>query len=303
MGIVSYIKEEIRVVRERDPAIKSNMEVLLYPSFRVILRYRVAHKLYLKKHYFWARWISQRAARKTGIEIHPGAKIGRGLFIDHGSGVIIGETTVIGDNVTLYQGVTLGGTGKEQGKRHPTLEDNVMVSAGAKILGSFTIGENSKIGAGSVVLEEVPPNCTVVGVPGRIVKMDNKKVPRSDMDQIHLPDPVLSDIKRLQEENLRFYLEDGRVEVSNNRAENSIRPFCVGRRNWLFSNSIKGAEASASIYSLIETAKANQLKPYDYFEYLLTILTEIDINDDKELEKIMPWSKTLPENVYLTKKS
>ena len=132
MGIVSYIKEEIRVVRERDPAIKSNMEVLLYPSFCVILRYRVAHKLYLKKHYFWARWISQRAARKTGIEIHPGAKIGRGLFIDHGSGVIIGETTVIGDNVTLYQGVTLGGTGKEQGKRHPTLEDNVMVSAGAK---------------------------------------------------------------------------------------------------------------------------------------------------------------------------
>ena len=207
MGIVSYIKEEIRVVRERDPAIKSNMEVLLYPSFRVILRYRVAHKLYLKKHYFWARWISQRAARKTGIEIHPGAKIGRGLFIDHGSGVIIGETTVIGDNVTLYQGVTLGGTGKEQGKRHPTLEDNVMVSAGAKILGSFTIGENSKIGAGSVVLEEVPPNCTVVGVPGRIVKMDNKKVPRSDMDQIHLPDPVLSDIKRLQEENLRLHKE------------------------------------------------------------------------------------------------
>ena len=137
MGIISYIKEEIQVVRERDPAIKSNMEVLLYPSFRVILRYRMAHKLYLKKHYFLARWISQRAARKTGIEIHPGATIGRGLFIDHGSGVIIGETTVIGDNVTLYQGVTLGGTGKEQGKRHPTLEDNVMVSAGAKILGSF----------------------------------------------------------------------------------------------------------------------------------------------------------------------
>ena len=212
MGIVSYIKEEIRVVRERDPAIKSNMEVLLYPSFRVILRYRVAHKLYLKKHYFWARWISQRAARKTGIEIHPGAKIGRGLFIDHGSGVIIGETTVIGDNVTLYQGVTLGGTGKEQGKRHPTLEDNVMVSAGAKILGSFTIGENSKIGAGSVVLEEVPPNCTVVGVPGRIVKMDNKKVPRSDMDQIHLPDPVLNDIQELQKENKALREQVERLE-------------------------------------------------------------------------------------------
>ena len=183
MSILSYVKDEIQVIRERDPAIKSNMEVFLYPSFKVILNYRIAHKLYLKKHFFWARWISQRAARKTGIEIHPGATIGKGLFIDHGSGVIIGETTIIGDNVTLYQGVTLGGTGKEQGKRHPTLKDNVMVSAGAKVIGSFTIGENSKIGAGSVVLEEVPPNCTVVGVPGRIVKMDNKKVPRSDMDQ------------------------------------------------------------------------------------------------------------------------
>ena len=128
MGILSYIKEEIQVIRERDPAIKSNMEVFLYPSFRVILRYRLAHKLYLRGHYFWARWISQRGARKTGIEIHPGATIGRGLFIDHGSGVIIGETTVIGNNVTQYQGVTLGGTGKEKGKRHPTLEDNVMVS-------------------------------------------------------------------------------------------------------------------------------------------------------------------------------
>ena len=207
MGIISYIKEEIQVIRERDPAIKSNMEVFLYPSFRVILRYRLAHKLYLKGHYFWARWISQRGARKTGIEIHPGATIGKGLFIDHGSGVIIGETTVIGDNVTLYQGVTLGGTGKEQGKRHPTLEDNVMVSAGAKILGSFTIGENSKIGAGSVVLEEVPPNCTVVGVPGRIVRMDNKKVPRLDMDQVHLPDPVLNDIRKLQDENIRLHNE------------------------------------------------------------------------------------------------
>ena len=205
MGIISYIQEEIQVVRERDPAIKSNLEVFLYPSFRVILRYRLAHKLYLKKHYFLARWISKRAARKTGIEIHPGATIGKGLFIDHGSGVIIGETTVIGDNVTLYQGVTLGGTGKEHGKRHPTLEDNVMVSAGAKILGSFTIGENSKIGAGSVVLEEVPPNCTVVGVPGRIVRMDNKKIPRSDLDQIHLPDPVLNDIKKLQQENIRLH--------------------------------------------------------------------------------------------------
>ena len=201
MGVVSYVKEEIQVIRERDPAIKSNMEVFLYPSFKAILHYRVAHKLYKKGHYVMARWISQRAVRKTGIEIHPGATIGKGLFIDHGSGVIIGETAELGDNITLYQGVTLGGTGKEQGKRHPTLKDNVMVSAGAKVIGSFTIGENSKIGAGSVVLEEVPPNCTVVGVPGRIVKMDNKKVPRSDMDQIHLPDPVQEDIKVLQQEN------------------------------------------------------------------------------------------------------
>ena len=204
MGLISYVKEEIQVVKERDPAIKSDFEVLLYPSFKVILSYRLAHKLYLKKHYFWARWISQRAVRKTGIEIHPGATIGKGLFIDHGSGVIIGETAILGDNVTLYQGVTLGGTGKEQGKRHPTLKDNVMVSAGAKILGSFTIGENSKIGAGSVVLEEVPPNCTVVGVPGRIVRRDDKKVPREDLDQTHLPDPVLNDIKELQIANFQL---------------------------------------------------------------------------------------------------
>lgn len=204
MGMISYVREEIAVIRERDPAIKTNMEVFLYSSFKAILHYRVAHKLYLRKHYFLARWVSQRAARKTGIEIHPGATIGKGLFIDHGSGVIIGETAELGDNITLYQGVTLGGTGKEQGKRHPTLRDNVMVSAGAKVLGSFTIGENSKIGAGSVVLQEVPPNCTVVGVPGRIVKMDGQKMPRTDMDQIHLPDPVSMDIHELQQVNLRL---------------------------------------------------------------------------------------------------
>lgn len=212
MGMISYIREEIQVIRERDPAIKSNLEVFLYPSFKAILRYRVAHKLYLRKHYFLARWISQRAVRKTGIEIHPGAKIGKGLFIDHGSGVIIGETAELGDNVTLYQGVTLGGTGKEQGKRHPTLKDNVMVSAGAKVLGSFTIGENSKIGAGSVVLKEVPANCTVVGVPGRIVKKDDVRMPRSDMDQIHLPDPISNDILELQKDNLRMQKEIEELE-------------------------------------------------------------------------------------------
>ena len=163
MGVIKRLKEEIAVIRQRDPAIHTAMEVFLYPSFKVMLHYRLAHKLYLKKHYFLARWISQRGVRKTGIEIHPGAVIGKGFFIDHGNGVIIGETTIIGDNVTLYQGVTLGGTGKEHGKRHPTVGNNVMISAGAKVLGSFKIGDNSKIGAGSVVLEEVPPGSTVVG--------------------------------------------------------------------------------------------------------------------------------------------
>ena len=201
MGFIKNVKNEIRVIRERDPAIYSNMEVFLYPSFKVMMSYRVAHKLYLKGHYFWARWVSQKAARKTGIEIHPGAQIGENLFIDHGNGVIIGETAIIGNNVTLYQGVTLGGTGKEHGKRHPTLGDNVMISAGAKIIGSFTIGDNSKVGAGSVVLEAVPPNCTVVGVPGRIVKRDNKRLVREDMNQTDLPDPVKEDIQSLQKAN------------------------------------------------------------------------------------------------------
>lgn len=210
MGFIKYVQEEIQIIKDRDPAIKSDMEVFLYPSFKAVLRYRVAHKLYLKKHYFLARWISQRTARKTGIEIHPGATIGKGLFIDHGHGVVIGETAILGDNVTLYQGVTLGGTGKEKGKRHPTLGDNVMVSTGAKILGSFTVGENSKIGAGSVVLKEVPPNSTVVGVPGHIVKSANIKRPCEELDQVHLPDPVEMELNRLQCENqeLRGILEN-----------------------------------------------------------------------------------------------
>ena len=201
MGIISQIKNEIKIIKERDPAIHSNMEVFLYPSFKVMLSYRRAHKAYLKGRYFKARRISQRAARKTGIEIHPGATIGEGLFIDHGNGVIIGETTIIGDNCTLYQGVTLGGTGKEQGKRHPTLGNNVMVSAGAKVLGSFKIGDNSKIGAGSVVLNEVPANSTVVGVPGRVVKRNDTEVPQQELNQVDLPDPVREDITELQKAN------------------------------------------------------------------------------------------------------
>ena len=201
MGFISNVKDEIQIIKERDPAIHSWMEVFLYPSFKVMMHYRLAHRLYEKKHYFLARYVSQRGVRKTGIEIHPGAKIGKGLFIDHGNGVIIGETAIIGDNVTLYQGVTLGGTGKEHGKRHPTVEDNVMISAGAKVLGSFTIGANSKIGAGSVVLAPVPPYSTVVGVPGRVVKRHNQSVPREDLNQTDLPDPVREDIAALQHAN------------------------------------------------------------------------------------------------------
>ncbi|MBQ9549985.1 MAG: serine O-acetyltransferase [Lachnospiraceae bacterium] len=196
--IKKYIEDEIKVVRERDPAIHNKWEVFLYSSFWAVLMYRIAHRFYLKKHYFTARLISQIARDRTGIEIHPGAEIGKGFFIDHGSGVVVGETTVIGNNVTLYQGVTLGGTGKEKGKRHPTLKDNVMVSVGAKVLGSFTIGENSKIGAGSVVLNEIPPNCTVVGVPGKIVKRGDVEIPRKTMDQVHLPDPIQDDINTLK---------------------------------------------------------------------------------------------------------
>lgn len=200
MGFLQNLREEKRVIRERDPAIHSDLEVFLYPSFKVMLSYRRAHKLYRKKHYFLARLLSQRAARKTGIEIHPGAQIGKGLFIDHGCGVVIGETTVIGDNCTLYQGVTLGGTGKEQGKRHPTLGNNVMVSAGAKVIGSFKIGDNCKIGAGSVVLREVPPNSTVVGVPGRVVRHNSPKLPQEEMDQVNFPDPVQEDLERFRRE-------------------------------------------------------------------------------------------------------
>lgn len=201
MGLIRRIREEIRIIRERDPAIHSSMEVFLYPSFKVMMHYRLAHKLYESGHYFLARWVSQRGVRKTGIEIHPGAQIGEGFFVDHGNGVIIGETTIIGNNVTLYQGVTLGGTGKEHGKRHPTIEDNVMIGAGAKILGSSTIGANSKIGAGSVVLGSVPPNSTVVGVPGRVVKRSRTTLLREEMNQTDLPDPVREDIQNLQESN------------------------------------------------------------------------------------------------------
>lgn len=197
-NLTRFIKDEIRVIKDRDPAIKKTSEVFLYPSFYAILNHRMAHYFYKKKHYVLARWISQRSRKKTGIEIHPGATIGKGLFIDHGMGVVIGETCEIGDNVTIYQGVTLGGTGKEHGKRHPTIGDDVLISTGAKVLGSFKVGNNSRIGAGSVVLQEVPEGSTVVGIPGKVVKRANQKSKPSDtLDQVHLPDPVKMEIWRM----------------------------------------------------------------------------------------------------------
>ena len=192
MGFIKNIREEIRVIRERDPAIHSDMEVFLYPSFKVMLHYRLAHKLYLKKHYFLARWVSQRGVRKTGIEIHPGAQIGKGLFIDHGNGVIIGETAILGDNVTLYQGVTLGGTGKDVGKRHPTIGNNVLIGCGAKILGPFKVGDNARIAANSVVLGEVPENATAVGIPAQIVRIAGQTTHYADeVDQTSVKNPTL----------------------------------------------------------------------------------------------------------------
>ena len=193
---VEEIRDDVKATRERDPAARSDAEVLLlYSGVHALAAYRVAHKLHVNKHYFGARAISQTARFFTGIEIHPGAKIGRGMVIDHGMGVVIGETAEIGDNCTIYQGVTLGGTGKDVGKRHPTLGNNVMVGAGAKVLGPFTIGDNTKIAANAVVLEEIPENCTAVGMPAKIVRREGVRV-ENDLDQIHIPDPVAQEIRR-----------------------------------------------------------------------------------------------------------
>lgn len=190
------IIEDVNAVRERDPAARSFWEVFfLYPGVKAIRMHRVAHFYYKHNLMFLARYVSQKAARKTGIEIHPGATIGRRLVIDHGTGVVIGETTEIGDDVLIYQGVTLGGTGKDTGKRHPTIGNNVMISAGAKVLGPFKIGDNSRVAAGAVVLNEVPPNSTVVGVPARVVRQDGKRVA---LDQIHIPDPVKQKMDALE---------------------------------------------------------------------------------------------------------
>lgn len=186
------IAYDVQAVMDRDPAARSKAEVFfLYPGIQAVMWHRVAHFFFKHNRKFIARWISQCTRFWTGIEIHPGATIGKGLFIDHGMGVVIGETAVVGDNCTIYQGVTLGGTGKEKGKRHPTLGNNVMVGCGAKVLGPFTVGDNSKIAAGAVVLSEVPPNSTCVGVPARIVKREGIRV-EPDLDQVTIPDPVSS---------------------------------------------------------------------------------------------------------------
>ena len=192
------LKEDIATVKERDPAARSFFEIFfLYPGLKAIRMHRRARWFYDRGHFFIARLISQRAVRKTGIEIHPGATIGRRLFIDHGTGVVIGETTEIGDDVTIYQGVTLGGTGKDHGKRHPTIGNNVMIGSGAKVLGPFKVGDNSRIAAGAVVLDTVPDNSTAVGVPARVVKRNGVRL---DLDQIHVPDPVAQELCRMRQE-------------------------------------------------------------------------------------------------------
>jgi len=222
MGIFSSIMEDVTIAFERDPAARSKAQVyFLYPGVRALIQYRFAHWLYGKKQFFWADAVSKRCRRKTGIEIHPAATIGKGVFIDHGMGVVIGETAIVGDYCTIYQGVTLGGTGKDKGKRHPTIGKNVTIGSGAKILGPFTVGDNSKVAANAVVLNEIPPNSTCVGVPAHIVKRDNKRVapasplsrPVADLDQVHIPDPVSMELCGLRAEVER--LKKKMEELSN----------------------------------------------------------------------------------------
>ena len=207
------LKEDIAAVKERDPAATSTLQILLlYPGLRAVRMHRRANWLWRHNHKFWARYVSQRAVRKTGIEIHPAATIGRRFFIDHGTGVVIGETTEIGDDVTLYQGVTLGGTGKDTGKRHPTIGNGVMIGAGAKVLGPFKVGDNSNLAAGAVVLEEIPPDSTAVGVPARVVKRNGCRV--DNLDQVHIPDPVSQELCRLR-------VQIQRLEALQNQQENT----------------------------------------------------------------------------------
>ena len=208
--------DDARNIQRKDPAARNVLEViLLYPGFHILVYHRIAHWLYQHKRFFLARWVSQHGRRRTGIEIHPGATIGRCLFIDHGMGIVFGETTEIGDNCTIYHGVTLGGTGKDTGKRHPTLGNNVLIGAGTKVLGPVYIGDNSRIGAGSVVLRNLPANCTAVGVPAEVVRINNKAVnPADDLDQQDLPDIVAQRLTDL----------DRRLGVLENAAQGDTPP-------------------------------------------------------------------------------
>ena len=216
----SSLKEELDSIIDRDPAARSRLEVFfLYSGYKAVRSYRIAHWFFEHNHKFIARYISQRARHKTGIEIHPGATIGRGLFIDHGMGVVIGETSEIGDWCTLYQGVTLGGTGKDHGKRHPTLGDNVLVGAGAKILGPFHVGDNARVAAGAVVLEEVPANATAVGVPARIVRLDG--VRPANLDQIHIGDPISQQLCYMGVELRRLQAQVERLQAGGGEAAKS----------------------------------------------------------------------------------
>ena len=221
MSFFGRIREDIRTVVEKDPAARNGLEVLIcYPGIWAQILHRPAHFLYNHNLKLLARIISQLARFFTGIEIHPGAKIGRRLFIDHGMGIVIGETTEIGDDCMLYQGDTLGGTGKDAGKRHPTLGNRVMVSSGAKVLGPFTVGDDAKIGSGAVVLKEVPAGCTVVGVPGRIVK--GPRPMTEEMDQVHLPDPVTREMEQLKKRIAKLEKMLNKYEERNGEEYESI---------------------------------------------------------------------------------
>lgn len=218
IGIFFSVRNEVETVKRKDPAIKSSIEVILYSSFWAMISHKLAHRLYKMHLFFLARLISQLSRWLTGIEIHPGATIGHGVFIDHGMGVVIGETCEIGDNVLIYQNVTLGGTGKDVGKRHPTIESNVMVGSGAKVLGPITIGHDSKIGAGSVVLQDIPPYSTVVGIPGRTVGRNTLASPSDTLDQIKLPDPVEMEICKLRVQLSK--MQDEIEELKKEKGEN-----------------------------------------------------------------------------------
>ena len=237
IAVGGAIRADVDAVLERDPACRSRLEAwLCYPGLHALIAYRIAHRLYQRRAFLLARLVSECARWLTGVEIHPGARIGRGVFIDHGTGVVIGETADVGDDVTLYQGVTLGGTGKDRGKRHPTVGRGVMLGVGAKVLGNILIGEDAKIGAGAVVIDSVPPHCTVVGVPGRIVRRGGQRIePAShDLEHADLPDPMDDEMKdvlvRCRSLEARLAALEARVAAAADAVEGKRRAACPGSR-------------------------------------------------------------------------